>query len=191
MRAFAQMNVTGDYYLACCRYDFYERLTLKTDSSFSYEFQWKMGSEYNKGKWHFKCDTLLLYDFKGSKPHTDTLQGTESIIQGQSPIAIRFKESHSKQYRTMKFWIDSHCYEYPHDTVMYVPKQSIHKITTRFGQYIVKNPEANDIVIFFDLLTTLFPERLGDKCRFVYRNGTLTPIGCNGSLEEWNCMEWK
>ena len=191
VKGFSQMNVTGDYYLACCPYDFYERLTLKTDSSFSYEFQWKLGSEYNKGKWHFNRDTLLLYDFKGSKPRTDTLQGSEAIIQGQSAIAIRFRDSHSRRHLPTDFSIDGHCYEYPHDTVMYVPRQVIHKITNRFGQYIVKNPDANDIVIFLDPLAILFPERLGDKYCFLYRNGTFTPIGCSGALEEWNCMEWR
>ncbi len=192
--------------------NFYYKLELKKDSTFSYEFSFKLGSTASTGKWKFFKDTLFLTDYE--KPWTinqveefalDTL-GDNSIIEviindtnsilirsdhfiyidGQ-PTKVKY-DSKTKRHVVADFeiWVNNECSN-PLLTdkfgrIKFASKR-INSISSIYDKYFITNPNSNYFILTLSNYPIFISPPTLSWTKWVLTGDILSPLDCNKRLD--------
>jgi hypothetical protein len=175
------------YHQTCCLEYFQEEISLLSDSTFKYTYNNNSYKERQTGKWKMVKDTLILYDYSALLKTTKSLVGEESFDPAlKDSISISFKSLKNERIlprisvngRCIKFW--------QHRGSSYViPNKNIKSIEVRDGKYLIKDPNANTIIINYepDWAAVAREWRVNNISRCILKDGIITRLDCDNSLD--------
>jgi hypothetical protein len=161
-------------------------LTLKEDSTFHFRHFWNR-TDSNSGKWKMSGDTVILYGYLERGPRIDTLSGEEYDVAGKDSIEIIFIDKYRSVPCPVQFVVNGKCLPWqasgqPPCESYRIPRQEITYIFLpyRYQIYMVKNSNADKIVIRYNPLRFIVPNRVVEFKRSLIKGDELTPIECDG-----------
>ena len=191
---------------------FYYRLDLNNDSTFTYEFSFKLGSTMSKGNWGIINDTLVLSKYETpwtisnvDEKFIDTLENKTLIeikVDDTSSVKIRgdhalyidgnptsVKYNYSKgEYMVKDFdvWINGNCKDIRKTNeigIVQFDTESVSKISIDYNDYYIQSDGNNYFVLTIPNFPILVSPPTLKWTKWIIKNNELIPLECDELLD--------
>ncbi len=178
--------------------NFYHKLELKRDSTFTYLHSFELGTTSSTGKWKFNNDTLILTDYE--KPWTikqvkefviDTLGDNsvvDIIIDDSASIHIRgdhyiyIDGQPTTAIIDFEIWVNNECNNTlltdKFGRIKFVNKK-IRTISFDYDKYLVENPKSNYFILTLSNYPIFVSPPTLSWTKWLWTEDSLSPLDCN------------
>ena len=193
--------------------NFYYKLELKKDSTFTYQHSFKLGTTSSSGKWKFNKDTLLSADFEkpwriqrveefvldtlGNNTIIDVIindtnaihiRGDHAIYIDGQPTKVKYDSKTKRDVVTeFEIWIDNECSNRQLTDKFGRTKfanKNIKTISFAYDNYIIKNPKSNYFILTLSNYPIYFSPPTLSWTKWLFTGNSLSPIDCNKQLDD-------